>query len=100
MKFKRIKPPKFYIGRYALNEYELMQVMLEVAEGRREHGLVVKNKRGAKTLIRPDGTLRPTVTDFGFSMSHVFFAKLLEADRKRREQEYTKKYKGPWPKRT
>jgi hypothetical protein len=33
MLITRIKTPKFKVGRYTLNEYELRQLQLEVAQG-------------------------------------------------------------------
>ena len=33
MKITRIKAPKFKVGRFVLNEYELRQLQYEVAQG-------------------------------------------------------------------
>lgn len=38
----RIKAPKFKIGRYVLNEYELRNLMADVAEGKVVSGIIVK----------------------------------------------------------
>lgn len=92
MKFKKIKPPKFRIGRNVLNEYELMKVMLEVAEGSRDpEGIVIKDQHGNKATIRPDGRLREPFPTFGTQFK--FFMDTLDADRERREHEGAKKGK-------
>jgi len=54
--FIRIKPPKFRIGRYVLNEYELRCLMAEVAEGKRPPGLIVKEDSHTAEIIA-DGSL-------------------------------------------
>jgi hypothetical protein len=36
MLITRIKTPKFKVGRYTLNEYELRQLQLEVAQGNQQ----------------------------------------------------------------
>lgn len=53
----RIKPPKYRIGKYSLNEYELRQLMLEVAKGEKPQGLIVKDKKGLCAIIQKDGSL-------------------------------------------
>lgn len=57
MKITRIKPPKFRVGRYVLNEYEIRQYCLEVAEGKREPGDLVKDSEGNTATILRDGRL-------------------------------------------
>lgn len=92
MKFKKIKPPKFRIGRNVLNEYELMKVMLEVAEGSRDpEGIVIKDQHGNQTTIRADGRLRGAFPTFGSQFK--FHMDLLDADRERREHECAKRGK-------
>lgn len=41
----RIKPPKYKLGRYSLNEYELRQLMLEVAKGEKQAGQYIKDEK-------------------------------------------------------
>ena len=55
---KRITPPKFRIGRFVLNEYELRALMLEVARGNNSEyiGKQVSNS-GYFANITEDGTL-------------------------------------------
>jgi hypothetical protein len=56
-KIKRIKPPKFKLGRYILNEYELRNLMLEVAKGSAPKNLKVKDKNGLEAEILENGRL-------------------------------------------
>lgn len=56
-KVKRIAPPKFKVGRYVLNEYELRNLMLEVCKGERDSGIRVKGENGEVAYINADGTL-------------------------------------------
>lgn len=53
----RIKPPKYKFGRYSLNEYELRQLMLEVAKKDKPHGLTIKDQNGCVATIQEDGSL-------------------------------------------
>ena len=46
----RIKAPKFKVGRYTLNEYELRQLQLEVAQGLRPAGIRVKSLSNGQTV--------------------------------------------------
>ncbi len=57
MKITRIKPPKYKNGRYSLNEYELRQLMLEVAKGEKQSGQTIKDLKGNSANIQPDGSL-------------------------------------------
>jgi hypothetical protein len=45
MNITRIAAPKFKVGRYTLNEYELRQLMLEVCRGERPAGIKVTQIR-------------------------------------------------------
>ena len=42
MMYTKIKPPKFRIGRYVLNEYELRTLMADIAEGKMKGNIKVK----------------------------------------------------------
>lgn len=53
----RIKPPKYKVGRYSLNEYELRQLMLEVAMGKKPIGIEVKDQTGTIAFIQKDDSL-------------------------------------------
>lgn len=53
----RIKPPKYKVGRYSLNEYELRQLMLEVAKKEKPFGQTVKDQKGYCATIQEDGSL-------------------------------------------
>lgn len=53
----RIKPPKYKVGRYSLNEYELRQLMLEVAKKEKPFGQKVKDENGCTAVIFENGRL-------------------------------------------
>ena len=90
MQFKRIKPPKFYIGRNVLNEYELFQIMVEVAQGSRAGGIIVRDASGHKTAIRDDGRLMGTLANFN-TQSEMHLSIIGEnAERKERERKRRK----------
>jgi hypothetical protein len=56
--FKRIKVPKFKMGRYTLNEYELRNLMLEVAQGHKPEYIDRKVSEGDYVAyIQEDGSL-------------------------------------------
>lgn len=57
MEITRIKAPKFRVGRYVLNEYELRQLMLDVVLGLKPAGIEVRDERGVVATIRKDGGL-------------------------------------------
>ena len=57
--FTRIPAPKFRMGRYTLNEYELRYLMLQVAQGHKPGfiGTKIKDESGNSVVITEDGTL-------------------------------------------
>ena len=56
MKITRIKAPKFKVGRFVLNEYELRQLQYEVAQGLKPPGIVVKSlQNGVRNIMLPNG---------------------------------------------
>lgn len=57
MKIDRIKPPKYQVGRYSINEYELRQLMAQVATGDRQAGIKVKDETGHVATILENGRL-------------------------------------------
>jgi hypothetical protein len=64
---QRIKPPKFRVGRYVLNEYELRKLQLDVCNGIFEPNFVVKDEAGNTSTIRPDGILTGNLHRFNLS---------------------------------
>jgi hypothetical protein len=56
-KITRIKPPKFRVGRYVLNEYELRRLMVQVAAKKKPSGILVKDAEGRYATITEDGSL-------------------------------------------
>jgi hypothetical protein len=57
MEIKRIKAPKFRVGRYVLNEYEFRNLQLEVALGIKPAGIKVTDSLGNKSTIIENGCL-------------------------------------------
>lgn len=57
MKITRIKAPKYKLGRHSLNEYELRQLMLEVAKKEKPHGQIIKDPKGFCATIQENGSL-------------------------------------------
>ena len=57
MKITRINPPKYKVGRYSLNEYEVRQLMVEVAEKKKPFGIKVSDSSGTVATIQEDGSL-------------------------------------------
>ncbi len=56
MEITRIKNPKFRIGRFILNEYELRQLQLEVAKGLKPSGIIVQSLQNKRLdMIQPNG---------------------------------------------
>lgn len=56
--FKRITAPKFRIGRFVLNEYELRSLILEVAKGNNPEYIGKQvNNSGHTAYITENGTL-------------------------------------------
>lgn len=62
MEITRVKAPKFRVGRYVLNEYELRTLMLEVARGEKPANIKVKCSDGNVSIIREDGILTDALT--------------------------------------
>lgn len=65
MNITRVKPPKFKVGRYTLNEYELRTLMIEVAEGKKNAGIRVKDSNGNVGTILSSGFLDYNLKGFG-----------------------------------
>ncbi len=81
IKITRIKPPKYYVGRYALNEYELRCLMAEVCAGEKEAGIVVYDGT-THAKILPNGRLSKNLK--GMDISANYTIALLRAQRQRR----------------
>jgi hypothetical protein len=78
---KRIKAPKFKVGRYVLNEYELRCLQVRVAKKEERFGLVVKDKNGKKATIREDGTLSRNLS--GLEINSKFTLEILRIKREK-----------------
>ncbi len=79
---KRIKPPKYRVGRYVLNEYELRNLMAEVAEGRYPADVIkVKDKYGVVATIYANGRLSRNL--YGLSINSECTIRALKVERER-----------------
>lgn len=76
MEITRIKTPKFKVGRYTLNEYELRTLFLEVAKGIKPEGITVKDTKGNTAVILKNGTLSSSL--HGLSISGQLSIDLLK----------------------
>lgn len=79
----RIKPPKYKVGKYVLNEYELRCLLVEVCEGRAMGDIHVSDEFGNSTKILPDGRLEHNCLN-GLDINSLFTLRLI---RNRRERE-------------
>ena len=79
MNITRVKPPKFKVGRYTLNEYELRTLMLEVAKGLKPENIKVKDINGNTAIINSDGTLSRTLE--GMSIHSTLTIELIKIRR-------------------
>jgi hypothetical protein len=75
MKITRIKPPKYKVGKYSLNEYEVRNLQVEVAKGLKPHGIKVKDEKGKTGIIREDGLL--TEKMYGYDITAMICLELL-----------------------
>lgn len=57
LKITKVLPFKFFVGRFSLNELELRTLQLEVAEGKKPAGIMVKDEKGTIVSIDQDGRL-------------------------------------------
>ena len=54
----RIVPPKYKVGRFTLNEYEVRELLARVSEGKLDPGpLVIEDCLGVKATIDEHGNL-------------------------------------------
>lgn len=80
MKIQRIKSPKYRVKRYVLNEYELRNLMLQVAKKEQPSNIVVTEiETGFKATILEDGSLDFVHNSFeSLSLSTNFKFELLK----------------------
>ena len=82
MYIARIRPPKYRVGRYVLNEYELRKLMVEVCEGSKQPGIKVKDEFGNIATIRADGRLDCSLS--GLDINSKFTIALFRDQRTKR----------------
>ncbi len=53
-----INPPKFRIGKFVFNEYEIREILAKVSEGKIDYNsIVIKDKNGNSTGVTKFGNL-------------------------------------------
>ena len=77
--FNRIKIPRFKIGRFVLNEYEIRQIMAEVSEGKRKGNIKFKDDRERIITILDDGSCSQSPK--GFEIASSFTLRSIKARR-------------------
>jgi hypothetical protein len=80
IKLTRIATPKYKVGRYTLNEYEVRNLMLEVAKGEKPSGIKIKDSTGKVVEVLPNGNLSDTIA--GFSIADELGMHLYRIQRK------------------
>ena len=88
MNITRIKPPKYKVGRYVLNEYEVRCLMSEVCLGQKNPGIKITDSDGTTAEILPTGRLTKNLK--GFDVSGNYTLIILREERKKsiEEQRY------------
>lgn len=77
---RRIDPPRYKVGKYVLNEYELRYLMVQVCRGEIEPGFRVTHvQSGNSTIIRPDGRFEGRLG--GLDIASGFTLDLIRHDR-------------------
>jgi hypothetical protein len=79
MNITRITPPKYKVGRYTLNEYELRCLMSEVAEGKKIAPIKVKDEKGNTAAILPNGRL--DVNIYGLDINSNYTLAVIRIER-------------------
>lgn len=79
IKITKVNPVKFFVGRYSLNELELKTLQLEVAEGSKPPGILIKDEKGNIASIQPDGRLDNYL--YGLDLSINLNIKIVQANR-------------------
>ena len=83
MEIKRIKAPKFKVGRYVLNEYEFRNLQLEVALGIKPAGIKVKDALGTVVTIEENGCLSDSIE--GLALAGDITLEILRANHRKGE---------------
>lgn len=75
-----VKPPKFRVGKYILNEYEVREMIARISEGTlNPEGITIKDEKGTIVKIDPDGTTTGNL--YGFGISSRFMLRKIKANR-------------------
>jgi hypothetical protein len=91
MLITRIKTPKFKVGRYTLNEYELRQLQLEVAQGLKPAGIKVRSLNGQTVSITENGHMDRTFGDnSGYDVGSKISIEMWRINKNKDELRYIK----------
>ena len=82
-KFTRIKAPKYRIGRYVLNEYELRCLQVEVARGLKQPGIKVKDDANQIATIQANGSMDINVEGYDITSRYALNLIAIRRDRER-----------------
>jgi hypothetical protein len=85
MKYTKIKPPKYRIGRNILNEYELRKLMKDVCLGLVKDNILVKDEKGQTATILQNGRLSNNL--FGLDINSNYTLEIIKINRLNQEQE-------------
>lgn len=77
--YQVIKPPKYRVGKYVLNEYELRQLQVDVMNGQIEAPVTVKDEKGASFTIGRSG--RMSGSPYGYNFTSKCTLELLSYER-------------------
>lgn len=85
MHIKRISAPKFRVGRYVLNEYELRNLQVQTAKGQLEPGTEVRQVDTKEwATIGKDGRLSSSLS--GLAIASNFTIELIRINREAGKQ--------------
>lgn len=83
MKRKRpyqvIKPPKYRVGKYVLNEYELRQLQVDVMNGVFESPITIRDEKGQSFTIASNGRL--SGSPYGYDLTSRCSLELIKYER-------------------
>ena len=76
-----IKPPKFRVGRFILNEYEAREMVSRIAEGKlNPEGIVLKDSKGHSVTFDKNGYASSNI--YGWDVGSAFAIRKFKANMK------------------
>lgn len=87
-----IKPPKFRVGKFILNEYEAREMIASIAEGKLSpNGIVLTDEEGKKFTFNSDGTIQQTYHIARWDVGSQMTLRKIRANRTNPDSEWNKK---------